>query len=133
MLALDRDMDIARLRPEEWLANLIIAGTVDEEAKKELMKINNPDMEKVKKAANTHEKQKNSLKSTASTSKAFQIKTNNNDNGNSNKPITCYAILTPPFLYSYSLVLQGNMAWVMPSANPALMDPFPLSLVALRP
>ena len=28
------------------------------------------------------------MKSTASTSKAFQIKTNNNSN--SNKPITCY-------------------------------------------
>ena len=89
MLALGRDADIARLRPEDWLANLIIAGTVDEEAKKELMKIDNPDMEKVRKAANTHEKQQNSLKSTASTSKAFQIKTNSN--GNSNKPITCYA------------------------------------------
>ena len=86
MLALGRDADIARLRLEDWLANLIIAGTVDEEAKKEQMKIDNPDMEKV----NTHEKQ-NSLKSTASTSKAFQIKTNNNGNGNSNKPITCYA------------------------------------------
>ena len=56
MLALGRDTDIGRLRPEDWLANLIIAGTVDEEAKKELMKIDNPDMEKVKKAANTHEK-----------------------------------------------------------------------------
>ena len=44
MLALGRDADIARLRPEDWLANLIIAGTVDEEAKKELMKIDNPDM-----------------------------------------------------------------------------------------
>ena len=57
------------------LANLIIARTIDEEAKKELMKIDNPDMEKVRKAANTHKKkQKNSLKPTASTSKAFQIK-----------------------------------------------------------
>ena len=65
MLALGRDADIARLRPEDWLANLIIAGTVDEEAKKELMKIDNPDMEKVRKAANTHEKQQNSMKSTA--------------------------------------------------------------------
>ena len=54
MLALGRDANIARLRPEDWLANLIIAGTVDEEAKKELMKINNPDMEKVRKTANTH-------------------------------------------------------------------------------
>ena len=54
MLALGRDANIARLQPEDWLANLIIAGTVDEEAKKELMKINNPDMEKVRKTANTH-------------------------------------------------------------------------------
>ena len=86
LLALGRDADIARLRPEDCLANLIIAGTVDEEAKKELMKINNPDMEKVRKAANTHKKQQNSLKPAANTSKAFQIKTN------SNKPITCYAL-----------------------------------------
>ena len=50
MLALGRDAGIARLRPKDWLANFIIAGTVDEEAKKELMKIDNPDMEKVKKA-----------------------------------------------------------------------------------
>ena len=49
------------------------------------MKIDNPDMEKVRKAANTHKKQQNSLKLTANTSKAFQIKLN------SNKPITCYA------------------------------------------
>ena len=33
MLELGRDADIAQLRPEDWLANLIIAGTVDEEAK----------------------------------------------------------------------------------------------------
>ena len=44
MLALGREADIAQLRPEDWLANLIIAGTVDEEAKKELMKIDNPDI-----------------------------------------------------------------------------------------
>ena len=73
MLALGRDTDIARLRPEDWLANLIIAGTVDEEAKKELMKINNPDMEKVRKAANAHEKEQNSLKPATTTLKAFQI------------------------------------------------------------
>ena len=63
----------------------MIAGTVDEEAKKELMKIDNPDMEKVRKAANTHEKEQNSLKPAATTSKALQIK------ANSTKPITCYA------------------------------------------
>ena len=56
MLALGRDADIAKLRPEDWLANLIIAGTIDEEARKELMKIDNPDMEKVRKAANMHER-----------------------------------------------------------------------------
>ena len=50
MLALGRDADIARLRPEDWLANFIIAITVNKEAKKELMKIKNPDMEKVRKA-----------------------------------------------------------------------------------
>ena len=59
-------------QPEDWLANLIIAGTVDEEAKKELMKIDNPDMEKVRKAANTHEKEQNSLKPPTSTSRAYQ-------------------------------------------------------------
>ena len=50
MLALGRDADIAQLSPEDWLANLIIAGTIDDEAKKELMKIDNPDMEKVRKS-----------------------------------------------------------------------------------
>ena len=74
---------------KDWLANLIIAGTVDEEAKKEHMKIDNPDMEKMGKAANTHEKQQNSLKPAANTSNVFQIKTNSNPPGN--KPITCYA------------------------------------------
>ena len=49
------------------------------------MKIDNPDMEKVRKAANAHEKEQNSLKPTNTTSKAFQIKTN------SSKTITCYA------------------------------------------
>ena len=61
MLALSRDADITRLCPEDCLANLIIAGTVDEEAKKELMKIDHPDMEKVRRAANTYEKEQNSL------------------------------------------------------------------------
>ena len=79
------DADIAELRPEDWLANLIIAGTVDEEARKELMKIDNPDMEKVRKAANMHERQQNSLKATPSTSRAYQIKSN------ASKTITCYA------------------------------------------
>ena len=62
-----------------------MAGTVDEEGKKELMKIDNPDMEKVRKAANAHEREQNCLKPTNLTSKAFQIKMNNL------KTITCYA------------------------------------------
>ena len=86
MLALGRDADIAQLSPEDWLANLIISGTIDDEAKKELMKIENQDMEKVRKAANTHEKQQNSLKPVAGTSRAFQIKSNS-----TSKTITCYA------------------------------------------
>ena len=49
------------------------------------MKINNPDMEKVRKVANAHEKEQNSFKSTSSTSKAFQIKSNNT------KTLACYA------------------------------------------
>ena len=85
MLALGRDADIAQLRPKDWLAILIIDGTVDNKAKKELMKIDNPDMEKVRKVANAHEKEQNSFKSTSSTSKAFQIKSNNT------KTLTCYA------------------------------------------
>ena len=86
MLALGRDAAIAQLSPEGWLANIIIAGTIDDEAKKELMKIDNPDMEKVRKAANTHEKEQNCLKPAAITYRAFQIKSNN-----TGKPITCYA------------------------------------------
>ena len=49
------------------------------------MKIDNPDMEKVRKVANTHEKEQNSFKNISSTSKALQIKTN------STKTIACYA------------------------------------------
>ena len=56
MLMLGRDTDIARLRPEDWQANLIIAGTVDEEAKKELMKIDNPDMEKIEEGSEPTQK-----------------------------------------------------------------------------
>ena len=86
MLALGRDADIAQLSPEGWLANIVIAGTIDDEAKKELMKIGDPDMEKVRKAANTHEKEQNCLKPAANTSRAFQLKTNN-----AGKPLMCYA------------------------------------------
>ena len=50
------------------------------------MKINNPNMEKVRKAANTHEKEQNCLKPAANTSRAFQLKANN-----AGKPIMCYA------------------------------------------
>ena len=86
MLALSIDTDIARLCPKDWLGNLIIAGTVNEEAKKELMKINNLDMEKVRKAANTYEKEQNSSKH--ATSKVVQIMTNNVSD---TKTLTCYA------------------------------------------
>ena len=50
------------------------------------MKIDNPDMEKIRKAANTDKKQQNSMKTTPGISCAFQLKTNN-----MNKTITCYA------------------------------------------
>ena len=51
------------------MANLAIAGVVDEEARKEFMKIDNPNMTKIRKAANTYEKEANSNKSRSDTSK----------------------------------------------------------------
>ena len=56
------------------MANLVIASVVDEEAKKEFMKIENPNMTKIRKAANAYEKEGNSAKLHTNTSKAFQIK-----------------------------------------------------------
>ena len=39
LMMLGLEADVWELKPEDWLANLSIAGTVDEEAKKEFMKI----------------------------------------------------------------------------------------------
>ena len=50
------------------MANLPIAGVVDEEAKKEFMKIKNPNMMKIRKAADTYEKEANSTKMRTDTS-----------------------------------------------------------------
>ena len=44
------------------MANLAIAGVVDGEARKEFMKIENPNMTKIRKAADTYEKEANSNK-----------------------------------------------------------------------
>ena len=33
------------LKPEDWMANLAIAGMVDDEGRKEFMKIENPNQE----------------------------------------------------------------------------------------
>ena len=52
------------------MVNLAIAGVVDEEAKKEFMKIENPNMTKIRKAANAYEKEANSAKLRRDTSKA---------------------------------------------------------------
>ena len=50
------------------MANLAIAGVVDEEAKKEFMKIENPNMTKIRKAANAYKKEANSAKLRTNTS-----------------------------------------------------------------
>ena len=52
------------------MANLAIVGVVDEEAKKEFMKIENPNMNKIRKAANAYKKEANSAKLCADTSRA---------------------------------------------------------------
>ena len=49
--------------------NLAIAGVVDEEARKEFIKIDNPNMTKIRKAADTYEKEANSNKARSDTSK----------------------------------------------------------------
>ena len=43
-MMLGSEADVWELKPEDWMANLAIAGEVDEEAKKEFMKIENPNM-----------------------------------------------------------------------------------------
>ena len=46
---LGSEADVWELKPEDWMANLAIAGVVDEEARKEFMKIENPNMTKIRK------------------------------------------------------------------------------------
>ena len=53
---------------------MAIVGVADKEAKKEFMKIKNPNMKKIRKAANTYEKEATSAKLRTDTSKAYQIK-----------------------------------------------------------
>ena len=66
------------------MANLAIAGVVDDEARKEFMKIKNPNMTKIRKAADTYEKEANSNKVQTDTSKVCQVRNQNN------KEIICY-------------------------------------------
>ena len=74
LMILGLEANVWELKPEDWMANLAIAGVVDEEAKKEFMKIENPNMTKITKATNTYEKESHSAKLRADTSKAYQIK-----------------------------------------------------------
>ena len=66
------------------MANLAIAGVVEEEAKKEFMKIENLNMTKIRKAADAYEKEANSTKLCTNTSKAYQIK------NSSSKEVICF-------------------------------------------
>ena len=79
-----RQVNVWELKPEDWMANLAITGVVDEEAKKEFMKIENTNMMKIRKAAGTYEKEANSTKVRTDTSKAYQVR------NSSNKEIICY-------------------------------------------
>ena len=83
-MMLGSEADVWELRPEDWMANLAIAGVVDLEAKKEFMKIENPNMTKIRKAADAYEKEANSNKVRPDTSKAYQGRNQNN------KEIICY-------------------------------------------
>ena len=58
---LGSEADVWELKPEDWMANLAIAGVVDDKARKEFMKIENPNMTKIRKAADTYEKEANSV------------------------------------------------------------------------
>ena len=62
LMMLGLEADVWELKPEDWMANLAIAGVVDEEANKESMKIENPNMTKITKAANAYEKEANTAK-----------------------------------------------------------------------
>ena len=74
LMILGLEADVWELKPKDWMANIAIAGVVDEEAKKEFMNIENPNMTKIRKAANTYEKEANSAKLRTDTSKAYKIK-----------------------------------------------------------
>ena len=54
LMMLGSEADVWELKPEDWMANLAIAGVLDEEARKEFMKIDNPNMTKIRKAANRY-------------------------------------------------------------------------------
>ena len=84
LMMLGSEADVWQLKPEDWMANLAIAGVMDEEARKEFMKIDNPNMTKIRKAADTYEKEANSNKTRADTSKAYQVRNHNN------KEVICY-------------------------------------------
>ena len=83
-MMLGSEADVWQLTPEDWMANLAIADVVDDEARKELMKIENPNMTKIRKAADTYEKEANSNKVQTDTSKAYQVRNQNN------KEVICY-------------------------------------------
>ena len=72
-MILGPEADVWELKLEDWMANLAIAGMIDEEAKKEFMKIKNPNMTKISKTASAYKKEANCTKLCADTSKAFQI------------------------------------------------------------
>ena len=78
LIMLGSEADIWELKPEDWMANLAIVGVVDEEAKKEFMKIENQNMTKIRKAADTYEKEANSTKVRSDTSKAYQVRNSSN-------------------------------------------------------
>ena len=74
LMILGSEGDVWEPKPEDWTANLAIAGVVDEEAKKEFMKIKNSNITKIRKAANAYEKEAKSAKLHVDTSKPYQIK-----------------------------------------------------------
>ena len=78
LMMLGSEADVWELKPEDWMANLAIAGVVDEEAKKEFMKIENPKMTKIQKAGDTYEKEAHITKVRSDTSKAYQVRNQNN-------------------------------------------------------
>ena len=84
LMMLGSEADVWELKPEDWKANIAIAGVVDDEARKEFMKIESPNMTKIRKAADTYEKEVNSNKVRTDASTAYQVKNQNN------KEVICY-------------------------------------------